>query len=136
MPQGSGPSYVATRTVPYLHRVLAPVPPHIGPLFGHSHSCPARYSPSYVFLAAVIVILLLLLLFCLCRYCYLCCCRCRCHRPSAGIVRQDIAWFDKEDNSTGALTARLATEATLVKNITGQNLGRQAKATRIGVRVG
>ncbi|CAN0386643.1 unnamed protein product, partial [Laminaria digitata] len=41
-----------------------------------------------------------------------------------GIVRQDIAWFDKEDNSTGALTPRLATEATLVKNITGQNLGR------------
>ncbi|CAN0230516.1 unnamed protein product [Ascophyllum nodosum] len=40
------------------------------------------------------------------------------------IVRQDVGWFDKEENSTGALTARLATEATLIKNITGQNLGR------------
>lgn len=39
-------------------------------------------------------------------------------------MRQDVAWFDREDNSTGALTARLATEATLVKNIVGQNLSR------------
>lgn len=40
------------------------------------------------------------------------------------IIRQDVGWFDEEENSTGALTARLATEATLIKNITGQNLGR------------
>ncbi|CAM9790931.1 unnamed protein product [Ectocarpus sp. 12 AP-2014] len=39
-----------------------------------------------------------------------------------GIVRQDVEWFDREENSTGALTARLATEVTLVKNITGLNL--------------
>ncbi|CAM9316144.1 unnamed protein product, partial [Ectocarpus sp. 13 AM-2016] len=38
------------------------------------------------------------------------------------IVRQDVEWFDREENSTGALTARLATEVTLVKNITGLNL--------------
>lgn len=42
----------------------------------------------------------------------------------AGIVRQDVEWFDREENSTGALTARLATEVTLVKNITGLNLNR------------
>jgi ABC-type multidrug transport system fused ATPase/permease subunit len=42
----------------------------------------------------------------------------------ASMVRQDIAFFDEEENATGSLTARLATEAALVKNITGQNLGR------------
>ncbi|KAM3576986.1 hypothetical protein VYU27_001127 [Nannochloropsis oceanica] len=42
-------------------------------------------------------------------------------------VRQDIAYFDKEENSTGAITARLATEVTLVKNVTGQNLGRSVQ---------
>ena len=31
------------------------------------------------------------------------------------IMRQDIAYFDREENSTGAITARLATEVTLVK---------------------
>lgn len=31
------------------------------------------------------------------------------------ILRQDIAFFDKEENSTGAITARLATEVTLIK---------------------
>jgi len=40
------------------------------------------------------------------------------------IMRQDIGWFDLEKNATGALTARLATEITNIKNITGQNLGR------------
>eukprot|EP00752_Nemacystus_decipiens_P001377 g1364.t1 len=41
-----------------------------------------------------------------------------------GILRQDLAWFDREENSTEALTARLGTEVTLVKNITGLNLNR------------
>lgn len=40
---------------------------------------------------------------------------------------QDVAYFDKEENSTGAITARLATEVTLVKNVTGQNLGRSVQ---------
>jgi ATP-binding cassette, subfamily B (MDR/TAP), member 1 len=43
------------------------------------------------------------------------------------VLRQDIAWFDREENSTGAITARLATEVTLIKNITGQNLGRMVQ---------
>ena len=42
-------------------------------------------------------------------------------------LRQDIAYFDKEENSTGNITARLATEVTLVKNVTGQNLGRSVQ---------
>lgn len=42
-------------------------------------------------------------------------------------TNQDIAYFDKEENSTGAITARLATEVTLVKNVTGQNLGRSVQ---------
>eukprot|EP00903_Cladosiphon_okamuranus_P019102 g17578.t1 len=41
-----------------------------------------------------------------------------------GILRQEVAWFDREENSTEALTARLANEVTLVKNITGLNLNR------------
>lgn len=37
--------------------------------------------------------------------------------------RQEIGWFDDEKNSSGILTARLATEATEVKGLTGQLLG-------------
>jgi len=51
---------------------------------------------------------------------------------STGILRQDLAWFDREENSTAALTARLATEVTLVKNITGLNLNRQGGAEKWG----
>ncbi|CAM9155268.1 unnamed protein product [Pylaiella littoralis] len=40
------------------------------------------------------------------------------------ILRQDLEWFDREENSTGALTARLATEVALVKNIAGLNFNR------------
>eukprot|EP01134_Creolimax_fragrantissima_P004039 CFRG4039T1 len=42
----------------------------------------------------------------------------------SNLIRQDIGFFDDEDNNTGSLTARLATEATLVKEISGQNQGR------------
>eukprot|EP00123_Amoebidium_parasiticum_P013500 comp21991_c0_seq1/m.31796 comp21991_c0_seq1/g.31796 ORF comp21991_c0_seq1/g.31796 comp21991_c0_seq1/m.31796 type:complete len:1283 (-) comp21991_c0_seq1:440-4288(-) len=38
-------------------------------------------------------------------------------------LRQNIAYFDNEDNSTGAIAARLATEAKLVKSIAGESLG-------------
>lgn len=47
--------------------------------------------------------------------------------PNPHKNKQDIAYFDKEENSTGAITARLATEVTLVKNVTGQNLGRSVQ---------
>ncbi|KAM9973614.1 hypothetical protein ACTFIW_010724 [Dictyostelium discoideum] len=39
------------------------------------------------------------------------------------IMRQDIGWFDLTENSTGRLTANLATEATLVQGMTSQRLG-------------
>lgn len=39
------------------------------------------------------------------------------------LLRQEMGFFDQKDNSTGALATRLATEATLVKGITGDTLG-------------
>ncbi|XP_023931974.1 multidrug resistance protein 1-like [Lingula anatina] len=39
------------------------------------------------------------------------------------ILRQDIAWFDDPRQATGALTTRLATDASLVKTGTGVRLG-------------
>ncbi|KAJ7322287.1 hypothetical protein JRQ81_018574 [Phrynocephalus forsythii] len=39
------------------------------------------------------------------------------------ILRQDIGWFDDPKNSTGALTARLANDASEVKGATGARLG-------------
>ncbi|XP_068260557.1 ATP-dependent translocase ABCB1-like [Nyctibius grandis] len=38
------------------------------------------------------------------------------------ILRQDMAWFDKSENSTGALTTRLANDASQVKGATGVRL--------------
>ena len=35
------------------------------------------------------------------------------------MMYQDIAWFDKEENSPGALTTRLSTQATALKDATG-----------------
>lgn len=42
-------------------------------------------------------------------------------------MRQDITFFDLPDNNTGSLTARLSTEAPLVKSIAGENQGRQVQ---------
>ncbi|KAL3862668.1 hypothetical protein ACJMK2_008621 [Sinanodonta woodiana] len=39
------------------------------------------------------------------------------------LVRQDVAYFDDKRHSTGALTTRLATDASLVKNATGIRIG-------------
>ncbi|KAJ5247718.1 ABC multidrug transporter mdr1 [Penicillium chermesinum] len=39
------------------------------------------------------------------------------------ILRQDISYFDKEENSTGALTSFLSTETKSLAGISGQNLG-------------
>ncbi|XP_053119930.1 ATP-dependent translocase ABCB1 isoform X2 [Hemicordylus capensis] len=39
------------------------------------------------------------------------------------ILRQDIGWFDDPKNSTGALTTRLANDASQVKGATGARLG-------------
>ncbi|XP_067865081.1 ATP-dependent translocase ABCB1-like isoform X3 [Heterodontus francisci] len=39
------------------------------------------------------------------------------------MLRQEIAWFDDKKNSTGALTTRLATEASQVQTIVGSRLG-------------
>ncbi|XP_038653369.1 ATP-dependent translocase ABCB1-like isoform X2 [Scyliorhinus canicula] len=39
------------------------------------------------------------------------------------MLRQEIAWFDDKNNSTGALTTRLATEASQVQTTVGSRLG-------------
>ncbi|XP_043545733.1 ATP-dependent translocase ABCB1-like isoform X1 [Chiloscyllium plagiosum] len=39
------------------------------------------------------------------------------------MLRQEIAWFDDKKNSTGALTTRLATEASQVQTTVGSRLG-------------
>uniref|UniRef100_UPI00398F5DDD ATP-dependent translocase ABCB1-like isoform X2 n=1 Tax=Pristiophorus japonicus TaxID=55135 RepID=UPI00398F5DDD len=39
------------------------------------------------------------------------------------MLRQDIAWFDDKKNNTGALTTRLATEASHVQTTVGSRLG-------------
>ena len=38
-------------------------------------------------------------------------------------MRHDVGWFDRTENSTGALTSRLASEATLVETAVGPRLG-------------
>ena len=45
-------------------------------------------------------------------------------------MRQDITFFDLPINNTGSLTARLSTEAALVKSIAGENQGRQVVTVR------
>ncbi|XP_012936337.1 ATP-dependent translocase ABCB1 isoform X2 [Aplysia californica] len=39
------------------------------------------------------------------------------------MLKQDIAWYDDHKNSVGALTTRLATDASLVQGVTGVRLG-------------
>ncbi|CAH8491208.1 unnamed protein product [Dicrocoelium dendriticum] len=39
------------------------------------------------------------------------------------ILRQEIGWFDRSENQAGALTAKLATEASQLKNVSGSQLG-------------
>uniref|UniRef100_A0AAR2LLW1 ATP-binding cassette sub-family B member 5 n=1 Tax=Pygocentrus nattereri TaxID=42514 RepID=A0AAR2LLW1_PYGNA len=39
------------------------------------------------------------------------------------ILRQDIGWFDDHNNAVGVLTTKLATDASLVKGVTGSRLG-------------
>ena len=39
------------------------------------------------------------------------------------MLRQEIGWFDEERNSSGALTTRLADDASKVQGITGARLG-------------
>lgn len=39
------------------------------------------------------------------------------------MLHQEIAWFDNKNNSTGALTTRLATDASQIQTATGSRLG-------------
>ena len=39
------------------------------------------------------------------------------------LLKQEIGFFDEDDNSTGALTSRLATDATKVEGLTGALMG-------------
>uniref|UniRef100_A0A8C4RAN2 ATP binding cassette subfamily B member 1 n=1 Tax=Eptatretus burgeri TaxID=7764 RepID=A0A8C4RAN2_EPTBU len=43
-------------------------------------------------------------------------------RGFQSMLRQDISWFDEPKNCTGALTTRLATDASQVKGMTGSRL--------------
>jgi len=36
---------------------------------------------------------------------------------------QEVGWFDMEHNATGRLTARLSTDAALVRATTGERVG-------------
>ncbi|KAM6451004.1 ATP-dependent translocase ABCB1 [Liasis olivaceus] len=45
------------------------------------------------------------------------------HMGFKAILRQDISWFDDPNNNTGALTTRLAHDASEVKGATGARLG-------------
>jgi ATP-binding cassette subfamily B (MDR/TAP) protein 1 len=39
------------------------------------------------------------------------------------MLRQEIAWFDHEENSTGALTSLLSTDSTHLAGLSGSTLG-------------
>ncbi|XP_022083016.1 multidrug resistance protein 1A-like isoform X3 [Acanthaster planci] len=45
------------------------------------------------------------------------------HMAFKAMLRQEIGWFDDKKNSTGALTTRLATEASQVQGATGARIG-------------
>ncbi|XP_072009919.1 ATP-binding cassette sub-family B member 5-like isoform X2 [Engystomops pustulosus] len=45
------------------------------------------------------------------------------HLAFQAMLRQEISWFDDKKNNTGALTTRLATEASQIQTATGSRLG-------------
>lgn len=45
------------------------------------------------------------------------------HMTFKAMLRQDIGWFDDDKNDTGVLVARLATETSDVKGVTGARVG-------------
>eukprot|EP01105_Mastigella_eilhardi_P006960 TRINITY_DN1844_c0_g1_i3.p1 TRINITY_DN1844_c0_g1~~TRINITY_DN1844_c0_g1_i3.p1 ORF type:complete len:1177 (-),score=251.27 TRINITY_DN1844_c0_g1_i3:9-3503(-) len=49
-------------------------------------------------------------------------------RSFRAILRQNIGWFDDPENSTGVLSTRLSTDATLVDGATGGRVGIAAQA--------
>ncbi|XP_041921125.1 bile salt export pump isoform X1 [Alosa sapidissima] len=52
------------------------------------------------------------------------------------ILRQDIGWFDDRRNSPGALTTRLATDASMVQGATGSQIGMIVNSlTNIGASI-
>lgn len=53
------------------------------------------------------------------------------------LLKQEMGFFDRKENSVGALSVRLATEASLVQGITGGTLGMMALTiSTIGVGIG
>jgi len=55
----------------------------------------------------------------------------------SSILRQDIGWFDLPENSAGAVTGRLAKDATLIKSFTGEQMGRIAmNLSTLGIGLG
>ncbi|XP_018431832.1 PREDICTED: ATP-binding cassette sub-family B member 5 isoform X1 [Nanorana parkeri] len=45
------------------------------------------------------------------------------HMAFKAMLRQEVSWFDDKKNSTGALTTRLATDASQIQTATGSRLG-------------
>ncbi|XP_068092080.1 ATP-binding cassette sub-family B member 5-like isoform X3 [Hyperolius riggenbachi] len=45
------------------------------------------------------------------------------HMAFSSMLRQEVAWFDEKNNNTGALTTRLALEASQIQTATGSRLG-------------
>nr|DBA25041.1 TPA: hypothetical protein GDO54_012614 [Pyxicephalus adspersus] len=45
------------------------------------------------------------------------------HMAFKAMLRQEISWFDDKKNNTGALTTRLATDASQIQTATGSRLG-------------
>jgi len=41
----------------------------------------------------------------------------------ACLLRQEVAYFDRSENSSGAICARLSTEASAIQQMTGTRLG-------------
>ena len=44
-------------------------------------------------------------------------------RLFATLLRQEISWFDKEENAAGALTTRLSSDTAMVQAMAGERLG-------------
>ncbi len=48
---------------------------------------------------------------------------------SQAILRQNIRWFDEEENASGILTARLSREAALVEGLVGSRIALSGLST-------
>ena len=54
----------------------------------------------------------------------------------AAILRQDIGWFDKEENNSGQLVSRLSTDAVAIRGAVGDQVGAVLQASSIPAGLG